>query len=235
MSRKPSAPRRTTEVVADDPDILLTQEIALDAIELVRRMLVADRCIDENARAAALNAVVMALEFVRRTTNRLRGLPGFPVEMPGIALERLGLELEDLDMGTVGPILSQDNEQRRSSTRDKTGARRGRRPPQTTKILMLRAEVAMWVQLLYQLRPTLEAAAAEAASILKNHPILARVKNDHATAILRWRTAVQEGGAGAAHYESSLSEATRMFRTLGQPAAVLIKIVHDRLRKLDKP
>src|SRR5206468_2348884 len=104
------------------------QEIALGAIELVRMMFVADRGIDENARVAAQYAVAMALNFVQCTANRLRDLPGFPAGMPGVALERLGSELDDLGKGVVGPVLSLGNaELRRASAPDKTGMRRGRR------------------------------------------------------------------------------------------------------------
>ena len=235
------------EAGVDDTEGPNATQVILDLVELLRGICEADRGLDENPRGAALASVTMALKYLQRTAPFvLRLLANDPdprvasarkrlSAAPGIALARLCWELEDLEKGITGPILSPAREPRRARVPDKTGATRGRRPSQTTTILMLRAEVAMWVQLLYQLGRTLEDAAAEAASMLKDHPILAGVKGDRAAAILGWRTIVQGGGGAAAHYESSLSVATEMFRTLGLPTDTLVKLVHDRLRNLGKP
>jgi hypothetical protein len=232
-------PRKPSEVVADDPDIQLAQEIALDAIELVRTIFVADRRIDENARVAALAEVGAALEFARRTANRLQGLPGVPTGRPGSALERLGWALDDLEKGIVGPMVSPAAKPRRGSAPDKTGTIRGKRPPQPTKVQMLQAEVAATMQLLMLGGRLRVDAAKEAAGKLKGHPILAGIKGAPWRTIAGWRDAISAGSVSPTaiqYYNSFLTEADRLTEAMSvNRKEALIKIAHDKLQHLEPP
>ena len=88
------------------PDV--ASDITRDAAELLLDMFVADREIEEDELRAVSAAAGITLQFVSKAVSRLRGLPGFPAAMPGIALKRLVAALTDLREGKVDPVLRND-------------------------------------------------------------------------------------------------------------------------------
>jgi hypothetical protein len=238
-----------------------------EVVELLLDECVADRLVDTNEQAAARHAVTRHLDFDRRVASlicrlltqapitpdsqlgqrlqRLGASPGPALDRliaaigasPGAALERLGWELADLEKGIVGPMVSK--KPLRGSTPDKTGTIRGKRPPQTTKVQMLQAEVAGTMQLLMLAGRRREDAAKEAAGKLKGHKILTGIKGAPWRTIAGWRAAISAGSVSPAaiqHYNSFLTESDRLIEVMGTDRkAALVKIAHYKLQHLEPP
>jgi hypothetical protein len=223
---------------------------------------VADRHLEIGERAAAEYAVAGWLHFVSRMAplivDRLTSSPIAPGSLlegvlqqrgaapgpaldrlvlaiaarPGAALERLGLALGDLAKGKIAKMFIPMP--RTADKLDKTGKKRGKRPPVAAKVQQIRDEVAGAIQLLHEGGNTLDAAAKTAAHELRNHPILADVKGQHWRTIRKWRE-IQPGGGVATHYTAFLKMAREIVKAKGGTAADLTTIAIGQLRRLPKP
>lgn len=218
-----------------DVDVQIAEEIAREAIEYLRALLAAGKGTDEKPRDVALYEVTETLKFVGRTTVRLRDR--FPAGMmPGMALRSLALELFDLNGGGGGgPITSRDAERSRANTPDRTGIKRGRRPPVPTKTRNLRAEVVACVELICRDGLSVQDARMEAAKALMGHPILFDVKGDVRRAIRRWRSDTMADAGAFDHYKGFLIVAEREVVARGGTSAEFRSLALHRLKNLERP